>query len=356
MYFVRALILIFIFLQTSIFYAELIELDDNYKMCTVNSNINLLNIEKNCFKNKVNSIDVPIKGFEIKRVERAYVFSKHNFILETKGIECKMIVRVYRFKRDVLFNKFVQNDIEIVTLSKHDCNKMVAEKKCGDFTQLYDMQCTNNNTCWFKQKVVEEFPFYFGTIEKRFFECHLNEKIVLAQDKKQNIFHNSKQPCLAEHGVCFMAQSTIIWKTSDIKKCPYERLIHLNDLQRVEDPSSSTSNFIVQSKRENYLFKLVKKIEECDIEFYSTSEGMYLSFYYGYGNLRKKLENIPISKYEMNHFTDRDKNDLLLAEHDFENYQLLNLIEQLECSQMINSIRQNLHLRDTFIRLNNYGN
>lgn len=319
-------------------------------MCTVNSNLNMLNIQTDCFS----KIRVKKKNlYDIKSVKQAYVFSKHNFILETKGTECKMLVKKYRFTRDLLFNKYVQNNIELITLSKFDCQKMLVEKKCGDYKQSFDMKCTSNNkTCWFIQEIVEEFPFYFGTIEKNFIECHFNEKIVMAQNSNQNIFHNSKTACLAIDGVCLMPQSTIIWNTNDIRTCPYERLIHLDDLQY----DQSSYDEVLISHNENYLFKLVKKVYDCDLEFYLTSEGLYLSFYYGERQLKKKLEQLHLSKYDLNHFIDRDKNDLILAEQDFENSRLLLLFKQLQCTMMINLIKQNLHLRDTFIQLNNMGN
>lgn len=313
----------------------------------------MLNTNSNCYKYSNFDNEMSTKNFDMGRNKRAYVLSKHNFLLETMGTECKMIVRKYRFSRDLLFNKIIQNDIETVKLTRHDCSKMKTEKICGDLlTQSFPMQCVNNNTCFFKQNIVEDFPLYFGTIEKRFYECHLNEKLVLAQNRHQNLFHNSNGACLAESGVCNMPQSTIIWNINDIRKCPYERLLYLNDLERVE---SSLDNFLVISKRENYLFKLRENFTECDIDFYKTSEGLYLAFYDGHIPLKKKLEELPISKYSINHFTDRDKNNLIIAEHDFENNILFTMIEKLKCTMMKNFIRQNLHLRDTFLKLYNFG-
>lgn len=347
--------------MTIIFYFETLlskqyaEIKGEFKLCNVNSNLIMLNLNSNCFRQSPKQLEKYKKNFTIKRVDKAYVFSKHNFLLETVGTECKMLIRKYRFSKDLLFNRFVQNDIEEIRLSKHDCYKMFMEKKCGDLTQSFDMQCNGNNnkTCWFRQNIVQEFPFYFGTIEKHFFECHLSEKIVYAQNKNQNIFHNSIRPCFAEDGVCLLPQSTIIWNTNEIRNCPYERLIHLNDL---EYAYVETNDLIVTSESENYLFKLEKKINECDIEFYSTSEGLYLSFYYGNKELKSKLENLAVSKYPINHFIDRDKHDLMIAEEDYVDNHLFNQIEQLQCSMLINSIRQSLYLEDKFILLNKMGN
>lgn len=348
----RSLMIQFIFIIKHLFGQKYTDINGNFKMCTVNSNINMLNIQSDCFsKNRSNKKTIGLSN--LQSVTEAYVFSKHNFVLETMGTECKMLVKKYRFSRDLFFNKFVQNDFELIQLSKQDCKKMLIEKKCGDFRESFEMKCTTNNrTCLFNQDIVEEFPFYFGTIEKRFVECHLSEKIVMAQNSFQNVFQNSNKPCLAADGICFMPQSTIIWNTNEIRKCPYERLIHVDDFYF----ESRYDDTIIISQRQNYLFKLVEKVNECDIDFYSTSEGLYLSFHNGQSNLKKKLEQLPISKYDLNHFTDRDKNDLILTEQDYENNRLLDLIKKLQCSMMINSIKQSLHLDDTFLNLNNLGN
>lgn len=329
---------------------EYYDLNGNFKMCIVNSNINILDVKSNCFgENMPNANNLDIENME--GIEQAYVFSKHNFLLETKGHECKIIARKYKFSRDLLFNRFIQNDVEIVRVSKHDCLKMLNEKKCGDFRQSFSMECSNNNTCWFRQPIVEEFPFYFGTIEKQFYECYINEKIVMAQNLNQNIFHHSIKPCYASDGICILPQTTIIWNVNDIRKCQYERLIHLTDLKRLQVSNS----ILFKSFQEKYLFKLKKKINDCETDFYSTTEGLYLSFYHGDLILKKKLEQFQISKYNLNHFIDSDKDDLLLAEQDYENYLIISMIKQMQCNVFINSINQNLHLQDTFVKLKNFG-
>lgn len=336
------------------FISSQIEIEGNFKECIIGSNLNMLQFDDECFRDPddyVKSFDTDFPKIGNNPNFPAFVFSKHNFILESKGFECKMLVHRFRYSRDFLFNKYIQSSNEIVKLSRADCLSMVIEKQCGKFGNKQKMQMTSNSEYIFKEKVTEEFPIYFGTIEKEFYECKFIEKIVLAQTLTDSIFHNSIEPCFAEDEVCYFADSTVIWEREDIKRCPYERLIEL-PLLNLKKKTNST---IFYSDTYEYLFKIISKKNECGFDFYLTTEGMYLSFYKSDFKLREQLNALPLSKYNINHFTDRDKNDLILAENDYTHLKMTEMTLDVACSLFLNTIQMNLDQKDKFLNINYLG-
>lgn len=341
---------IILFVLTLTFPAhEFQDIIGEFQECLLTPTNNMLQLDENCFLNSNDEQQLIFDGHKYKQDSTfpAFVFSKHNFILETKGFECKMNIKTYYYRTDFLFRKYIQNEIKQVQMTKLECMLMVKEQMCNG---KHKMACTFDNDCYFQEDIVEDFPTFFGTIKKDFVECSYHEKIVLAQSHNKSIFHNTKKPCYPNDEVCFFADSTVIWNKDDVRTCPYERLIELPKLHL----DNNQENTIFYTDNKEYLFKFVEKITECGLDFYLTSEGLYLSFYDA--NLRSKIIQIPTSKYEINHFLDRDRNDLLLAESDYTMYKKSLVSTKLACSMFLNTIQMNLDKQDKFLSLNYLGN
>ena len=333
---------------------ECYEIFGNFKECIVNSNVNMLEFDDECFRDPDEytlSFDSDFEASEGVTNFPAFVFSKRNFILETKGYECKMVIHRYRYSKDFLFNKYIQNSIEYIHLSRSECLMMVNERKCGRLNNIKKMQMRNKKEYFYIDKITEEFPFYFGTIEKEFYECIFFEKIVLAQSLTESIFHNSIEPCYAEDEICYFAESSVVWEREDIRRCPFERLIELSSLS-VKPKTNST---IFYSDSQQYLFKITNKENQCGHDLYLTTEGLYLSFYKSDWKLREQLLVFSTSKYNIDHFIDKDKNDLILAENDYTHFKMTEMMLDVACSMFSNTIQSNLDQKDKFLKLNYLG-
>ncbi|CAF0812637.1 unnamed protein product [Brachionus calyciflorus] len=330
-----------------------VKLEGNFKECMVGTKLNMVKFDNDCFRDTENNDDDRFEQVFTNKDKYfpAFIFSKHNFILESKGFECKLIIHKFRFSKDFLFNKYIQKDILRVKLSKNECLTMAKDKECGKYNDKKQMKCNKNNDCSFVDEISEEFPFYFGTVEKNFYECHISERIVQAQNLNVSIFHGSQGPCYAEDEVCFFEENTIVWDKNDIRTCQFERILELPFLEL--KPFSKSSIFF--TKKQDYLFKLKKKEIHCGKEFYLTTEGVYLAFYLNDQSLRTRLLDMKTSKFNINHFIDTDRNDLIIAENDFQRFLIYKLTMNLACSMIMNTIQANINNDDTFLHLNYLG-
>jgi hypothetical protein len=329
------------------------EVHGEFKECVIGSNLNMLKFDQECYRDPneyVSSFDGYF-GKVQSSVYSAFVFSKHNSILETKGYECKMVVHNYRFSRDFLFNKYIQKDLHIARLTRSECLQMVRDKTCGNLERKQKMTCTSPNECHFVAEKVESFPFYFGQIEKEFVDCQFHERIVVAQTLETKVFQNAIEPCFAQDEVCYLAESTVVWEREEVRKCTFERLIDLPQLQSM--PGSRSTIFYTENNQ--YLFKVTQKQTQCGFEFFQTTEGLFLAFYTPNSDLKNRLAEIPISKYNINHFVDKDRNDLILAENDYQKMKMTEMTLDVTCSMFMNTIQSNINNDDTFLTLNYLG-
>jgi hypothetical protein len=228
---------------------------------------------------------------------------------------------------------------------------MVRDKRCGKLEKQQKMTCTSANECRFAEQIVETFPFYFGQIEKEFVDCEFREHIVVAQSLDSKVFQNSVEPCYAEDEVCYFTDSTIVWEREAVRTCRFERLLDLPEL-RIMEGSRST---IFYTQNNEYLFKLTQQETHCGFDFFQTTEGLFLAFYTSHSDLKNRLAEIPISKYNINHFVDKDRNDLILAENDYQKMKMTEMTLDVTCSMLMNTIQSNINNDDTFLTLNYLG-
>ena len=342
---IKHLLILVLCLVKCAFGAEII---GDFKECLVTPSNNMLEFDDNCFANQQNRTGFKFDGekYNYNDYYNAFVFSKHNFILESKGFECKMVMKTYYYRTDFLFRKYIQTEEKVIPLTKLECMLMVKEKKCNG---KFNMTCLSEDDCSFTQPIVQEFPTFYGTIKDDFVQCHFHSKIILAQYHNKTMFPNALKPCYPIDEVCFFPDTTVVWNKNDIRNCKMERIIEVPMLTLDAD----NSNTIFYTKSGEYLFKVVKKEKHCGYEYYLTSEGVYLGFYHL--ATRERLLQLPISKYSINHFLDSDRNDLLMAENDFKVYKTNQIMTQIACSMFLNTIRMNLDKRDTFMTINYLG-
>ncbi len=72
--------------------------------------------------------------------------------------------------------------------------------------------------------------------------------------------------------------------------------------------------------------------------------------------LYEQILNMPVSKYKVNHFQDKDYRDLTASEDDFKHFMIKKELLDISCSILLNTIRAKLDRDDTFLKLNYIGN
>lgn len=327
----------------------------NFQLCIGDSTQHTLSTEKLCEEGS-NLPDKAIKLYENAVYNlysylkpEAYIFSKHNFILNGYGYECTMKMRKFSYEQDFLNNKYLSTSETFVELSPYDCMNMVKLQRCNKL----NMECKTQDMCNFKEPMPSEtYKGWYSRNEITNYECSFHKRIVVANTKGSQVFQNAIDECLPQNLYCRLANSIVIWNADLLRTCTFERLEHVQDLQY----DSSLGIMTVFSEKLNLLFKLTGSMEtDCNgIQFHGTSEGLYLAFDLK-DDEKKMIENLPISNVSITHLQDKDIRELLLAETDKNLMGMIKIMKRLACSSMTNIIRSNLRHEDYFFKLNELG-
>ena len=337
---------LFLLLNMYNVWCEGLQVESSFTECLTDKLQNQLVFDKKCFLNT----DMP-KGnysFPIDKKTSMTVLSKREYVLEEIGFECKMTTYTYGYVKDILLNKHIAGpNIEQIVLTKMDCLTLVTDKLCNK----KPMNCASNRTCHYIDPKEINYPFWFGENKQVIYECKFFERIVVANSFTSNVLHDSSIPCYPRDGYCTMATTTVIWETTNLRTCPYERLTVLSDLSFKETSMSS----ILYSNSENYMFKLQDKFNECNMPLYATSSGLFLVEDKIDKEVTKSLNALPMSRLKMEHFQEKDYRDFSFAEEDFKLMNIRDEIDQIECTSTMNMIQTNIHNDDTYIKLNFQG-
>jgi hypothetical protein len=336
-------IVILLYLTSSI--KANILLDGNFQECLISSKENHLVFDKNCFNNENNFQRNDLFERGLENLETG-IFFHSNYVLETIGYECSITIYKYTFTRDFFGSLYTNKDVKILTLTVHDCRKMIQLQKCGQEGIL--MNCLSNDTCSFKENIIYEFPLNSGTIIKLFYECSFQKRFISSQSLIDPIpIRDTIQPCYASDGICFLQKSIIIWNIKDIKSCPF-------DLIDIKKLTMKKNNIFISNDK--YLFAVknlsypISRTDCEDLSFYETFQGFFLVFS---NNKIKKFIKKNISKHIPEHFYDKNIQDLIFAENDYKKYKLFHILQNVLCSLIQNTIQSNLNDDDKFIKVNN---
>lgn len=283
------------------------DVSGSFVECSVTGNNHQLSIDSNCFMNKGLTFEKPNNdGVDISKIYNAihimdrveeqeykdtlnkkntllpsnyiryeaFVLSKRDFILEDIGFECKVTLYDYTFSRDILLNTYTELSITHKKLTRNQCLDLVQNKVCFQ----NKMNCHSNRTCRYKDRMIPQYPTWFGRNKVVYSECEFNEKVVVSDGKAAKVIFNAVEPCSINDGFCQLEQSIVIWDPNTIRKCPYEKMEYLTNLTVAD-----TKTNIIYSYKEKYLFQLINKkySKECKFDLFSTTEGKFeLNFIY----------------------------------------------------------------------------
>ena len=327
-----------------------IDINGVFMECQIDQIHNHLSFDTNCFA-ETNS------GMEGKGGQHNYtVLSKREYVLEEIGYECTIKKTHYTFIQDFFLNKYIAGPtVEVVPLTHMDCLTLITDQSCNK----KPMNCSSNKFCNFKEEHSIDFPFWFGQHDETIYECSFRERLVVANNQSSTVVHDAVKECKPKDGWCLIPDGIVVWKTDSIRKCPFERIFTLT-MNETENEKIS----IAYSKQDDLLFQMLNDVEDASmcalgnkLELTPTTQGVFLhkhnDKYTAFDNLIQKL---PISKLKMEHFQEKDYRDLTFAENDSKFLSLKNSIEKLECSLLVNFIRAQIHMDDTFLKLNYMGN
>jgi len=345
-----ALIVIFLMIRYS--YCNYV-LNGKFKECLIQSHQNRLKIEK--------CPEIEDQWFShnpklVNRVEgQAFVFSKHQFVLEGLGQECSMKARKFKLTTDIFMNKYTEHIEEIVKLTRYDCLNMISNQLCNG----RKMSCKSKEECIHLEErnpEVDVHPWWLGTHSFILFECKYSSRLLIADSFERNIIHSSISSCQANDLYCDLGKSIVIWDRDIIRVCPFERILYIKDLLSYND--SNNKILFYYSRNQSLLFTPTSHgsiYKECGgNNFIQTTEGLYLSIVED-EKTRKGLLSLPESKVKLMHLQENDLRNILMSQEDYAVFKLLKMNLVFACSAFLNNLRSNLNHDDTFVVINEMG-
>lgn len=335
-------------------------MNGQFKECFVRSHQNMLKIEKCPDLNWLESEKENTTKLYRKEGE-AIVFAKHQYVLEGIGQECSMKKRQFKLSTDIFGNKYTEHSEYYVKLTRYECLNMITNQICNG----KKMSCKSQDQCIFieeRHPDRDTHPWWLGSHVFTLHECRFINRLVVTDSFEKNVLHGSIGTCKANDLYCELSQSVVIWEKDIIRKCPFERIMHIKDL-RSQRNSNETIKFYY-SKNQSVFFKVDssgKKYEECGgHEFISTSEGLYLSIIKrvkskAANETRKNLMKFPESNMKMIHLHENELRKVLLSQEDFALFTLLKMNLLSACSAFLNILRTNMNIDDSFVILNEMG-
>ena len=231
-----------------------------------------------------------------------------------------------------LFGSKSLNKEEInVELTKEDCFAMVITRQCND----KKMECVDSSCIY----IDEPLKIYKRLREEAvtYYHCITSTYAIVAATEKSVLFFGKYEPCYVHHYHCLMRDHTIVWGKDVYHNCSYEYVQTVNFI---------TNNNMLVSNKENILFQLVHKFNDCDLEIFSTTSGLYLS---------KENKSLYLDKSSMDA---RTVNELILADVDYksiESYKRLmysqQLIYQKLCYNFLNTLKLLSNQKDFYTTL-----
>ena len=258
-----------------------INIEGNFKECTIGSFNHQLLMDDQCNETQHDSLfqvkgikggrkhinetlDLSVRPFEseytfsqkiqdvfkINKTDKIYSFfvlAKREFLLDEIGYECKVLRHDITFSKDILFNPYTESESNYERLTNNQCLAMIADKLCyGN-----KMECVSKNECKYKSAIEPNYPWWFGRNKKTYFDCEFRQRIVTAHANQSRVIEEALDPCPASNGFCILENTIVVWSTTKLNLCPYERMRVIEDGALVHP---ETSTFISESH--GYLFQL----------------------------------------------------------------------------------------------------
>ena len=350
--------------------ADAVTINGTFKECIVDAHLPHLQFDTFCFditeerliqQNANKSYNIlkmeTIQHFDNK-LKPTWIFAKHDNVLEAVAYECSRKRHIYKYEVDVFFQKHTDYRVEYDLLEPSECQTIYANKKCGHSKMS---NCESKTECYYRDpEPALKFPFWKQTNVFILFECRYHRRTLVSSSLTAQVLPNAISSCLAMDYFCKLQMSTVVWKPDDVRKCPYERIELLDDLKRYQHirPSDNPFKMIVSSEKKGYAFAItsyenqLQEHSHCrNLTFLPTEEGLFL------GPVRnervaEEYLKLRVSKIQSTHIETMDFRKFNYAHEDFAELETLDLIKRLHCSNMLNTIRNNLHQQDHFLLVN----
>ena len=282
-------------------------LSDNFMYCQINTNRKFLDINNIC---QINAIEQQDEITPSNSTDLLILATLHN-IVNGIGFECKKVVTSRLLKENIFtYKSLIKQTTSIIPLTEEDCQYMLLTKRCENKPMICQDQ-----TCHLTI-ISEQDYVYATTVEAKDYTCQLIPRLITAETKESILFGHPADKCTATKLFCKLAESIIIWSNEIIHECPFEIVRNC--------PFLIEPNNIIINETLQILLKINGKINLCNTEMFTTTEGLFIV-------VKDKYSQQLVNNLTYNHRTLTELttiNDLLLSDSDFKTRELL-IIDKL---------------------------
>ena len=303
-----------------------IVLTGNFKFCDVNNVYSVWDENEDC--------NGYYGNLDTSSGSKLIILNKRHDEVNGEGYQCFKTLHRYTFYENFVFQRFKSVVISNVKLSNKQCNDMVINKVCNG-----NVMTCGSNSCWYTP-VIEDTFSYLSNIEKDYYFCKFNTKLIIAPSKYSKIFDN----CFVSHYECTLPDSIIVWNENVIHTCPFEIVMH--------DHFKYNKN-LVWNEYQNVLFQKLDTHIHCNIEMYATQEGLFVVDEQHLTSFQKKILQNVTNKVDQKAVV-----DLQLADADYKvfvNNKVFNKILTQNCYNHYNILQLFKHQQDKFLSIKDFN-
>ena len=283
---------------------ENVKIDDRFYICQSGGYENnvwekpFLAVEEGCAdrKNEQKMLTIPIKPFSTS------ILSSIVHQVRGTGYECKKEIVKVTTEESPIFAKYKNIEIQPLKLSRRECEIMIETKKCDG----QQMEC-EGSICNHDGTPKTKFEWWTTTVETGI-SCTITTRLITAYTRESTVINDN---CVASSLQCQLKESIVIWSENIIKTCTLNLLVSKANF-------TNEDNDIIYDRTNRHLLKLKEKTNECGLDVYKTSEGLYVSF-------DEQAEKIEKSEFDLS-----GVNDLVLSEIDGDIYSTSLQLEALK--------------------------
>ena len=298
-------------------------LTGNFSYCKINDLAPIIQTHNLC-----ESDFLPIKN----DVQHLFtILAKSNYHTYGNGFKCVVNKIIVTTRKGLFGHLYTWRNVEPIILNQYECQVLVASNKC------YGNNMTGGAGHWrFMNEPVTDH-YWLQTLDYQINQCNVYKVTILGDQLDKKLFKNAQNNCLPENLHCIVDKSTYIWDKSIVHKCEYARIKEV--LLYFENDLAIGNNL---------LFKIIRKEKHCEIDMFSTTEGLFLVRYDAKNKWPDSLIDISI------------EHEVMLADLDKKTFNVFQILAKISdkinkkaCEIWQNQLNEFTRWKDEFIKIKN---
>jgi hypothetical protein len=303
-----------------------VKIVSKFNFCTVSENSKEIDHDFQCH-------DVGLKGLDTKANHVYHVLSKTKEYVQGPTHHCSMTKVTITTYTTLFGSEYRDRQVEEVFLSFSACWEMIFQKKCSN----KPMTCDSMGNCHYKTDPAYSYS-WLTSLTFTGHHCVIVMKEAISTSRTEPMFSGSTSRCLPTDTYCQFGNSVIVWNSTIIHNCPFVRVHDRIEFKIIDDHLVSQDKTIA--------LQTTGKTNECNMDIYTTAEGLYLT------NSDYNVDHLPIeTKIAQN-----TAFSLILSDIDYKEQELMQKMYSNMRTMMcfVFKLQLEAHRNDGFFRIHSY--